>query len=693
MKLITRLDQVSEQERLSWLNLPYSIDIESTGLNFMSDALIGVALYVNNTAYYFCVMHSTGNEDEIQQYLTYDELRFILQPIMSQPDVVASLHNSKFDRHFFERYNMPLLSRVYDTLLAAQLLDENRRNGLKSLASLVDEAHAKYETFVTSTAFPKGSPLNTQLSPFSEYAMRDVIITHKLWLLFREQMRKEVYPGGRSLQTVFNELWSPMVGTLQEMEERGFKINRPYVQQLYNEYSQKVDEYAKEVRIEGLKMLQSRAHDPSSIQSFYWEMVTEDDEVYEDVNGRPVLDIEGIQLPVWMPTPRSKPRKLSFNIGSSTQLVDLVFERDLGLPSHVDLKLTKNGEDSVDVENLTVIKHYLGDKTPSYVDTVLKWRKASKFVNTYLTMFLRDADENDRLHGLFNMAVSEYGAGGTHTGRLSSSQPNLQQIPSRGEIGHQARDAFITDDHMRLIVADYSNMETVLMAHYSEDPVLLTAFAEGLDVHAITACGFNNIPYDKFMEEYKNDNPEYDAMRRTAKTLMFGQSYGMGPKKMQRTLLVQNGQEYDYEEVKRLLQSFSETYQGLTDWKKKVMMFARKNGYVLTMYGRKRRLPQAMSSDTSLRSRAERQAVNAVVQGTCADILFEAMPPIQASFKALGGSILASVHDEMIAEIPVEYAEVGAKIMSNLMVDLVNPKLKCKLKVEAGIGKTWGEAK
>lgn len=693
MKTVISLDQISREEQLSWLGAPYAIDVETTGLDYMRDELIGVALHVRGQSYYFVLKHTADDGETVVDYLTIEQLRMLLVPVMAQQDQVACLHNSKFDLQYFERYGLPLLSRNYDTLLAAQLLDENRRNGLKSLTYLVDETHAKYETYVKWTNFPKGCPFNVPLYPFAEYAMKDVIVTFKLWELFKEQMRKEVYPGGRSLQDVFNKVWMPMVPVLREMEARGFKIDRPYIQQLYDEYTQKVDEYAREVRIEGLRMLQGRAHDPESIQGFYWEMVKEDDEVYADVNGRPVIDIEGIQLPVWTPTPRSKPRKLTFNIGSSTQLVDLVFERDLGLPPHVDLKLTKTGEDSVDVENLTVIKHYLGDRTPSYVDTVLKWRKASKFVSTYLSMFLEKSDKNDRLHGLFNMAVSEYGRGGTHTGRLSSSAPNLQQIPSRGEIGHQARDGFITDEHMRLIVADYSNMETVLMAHYSEDTTLLTAFEQGLDVHAITACGFNNIPYDKFVEEYKNDNPEYDAMRRTAKTLMFGQSYGMGPKKMQRTLLVQNGQEYEYEQVKHMLQSFSETYQGLTDWKQKVMMFARKNGYVLTMYGRKRRLPQAMSSDRTIRSRAERQAVNAVIQGTCADILFEAMPPIQASFKGLGGGLLAAVHDELIGEAPVEYAEVAAKIMESTMVGLVNPRLKCKLKAEAGIGKTWGEAK
>lgn len=693
MQIVTKLSQVSREEQESWLGYPYAIDVETTGLDFVGDELIGVALHVIGKSYYFVLKHTADDGITINDYLSLHHLRMLLTPVMTQGEQVSCLHNSKYDLHFFTRYDMPLVSRNYDTLIAAQLLDENRSNGLKSLTHLVDVEHTKYEEFVKWTNFPKGCPLNVPLEPFAEYAMKDVIVTFKLWQLFRNQMAKEVYQGGRSLQFVFNNIWMPMIPVLQKMEARGFKIDRPYVQGLYDEYSKKVEGYAKQVRIEGLNMLARRAHDPESLPQYYWDKVRDEDEVYEDVDGVSVVDVEGVQLPVWQPTPRSMLRKLDFNLASNKQLMDLVYEHPLDLPEHVTLKLTKGGDDSVDVDNLTVIKHYLGDDTPTYIQAVLDWRKAEKFLNTYLSKFLLNADTNDRLHGMFNMAVSDHGRGGTHTGRLSSSQPNLQQIPSRQLIGEQARRAFITDENMQLIVADYSNMETVLMAHYSEDPMLLTAFAEGLDVHSLTASAQHNIPYDKFLEEYKNDNPQYDQWRRTAKTILFGTAYGMGPKKLQLKLLVDNGQEYEYHEVYEMLKSFDRTYEGLTKWKKDVIMYTRKTGYVLTMYGRKRRLPLAMHPEPKIRGRAERQAVNAIIQGTCADILFEAMPPIQAAFEGLGGGLIAAVHDELIGEVETKYADVAAKIMSTMMVDLVNPRLKCKLKAEAGIGTTWGDAK
>src|SRR5690606_26041918 len=144
-----------------------------------------------------------------------------------------------------------------------------------------------------------------------------------------------------------------------------------------------------------------------------------------------------------------------------------------------------------------------------------------------------------------------------------------------------------------------------------------------------------------------SDLPEYDAMRRVAKTIFFGSSYGMGAAKFQRLLRVQNKQDFTVEEVRDMLRAFYETYQGMTDWKKKVMEYAGKTGVVATMAGRRRRLPGVFSHDKTIRSRSMRQAVNAIIQGSCADILFQAMVPIQASFEALGGSLVASVHDEL----------------------------------------------
>lgn len=716
--LVTSLDQLTDELRETWLGKTYAIDVETTGLDFMHDELIGVALYVDHQSYYFVLKHSSGHDGSvIQEYLTLNELRMILSPVMAQREQLALLHNSKFDRHFFYRYDLNLMSRYADTLLAAQLLDENRRNGLKDLATLVDPNidHVKYENLMTWSIYPKGCPYNVPLEPFAEYAEKDVIVTYKLWDMFHKQLPKEIVTVAkqqRDLQGVFNNIWMPMVGVLQEMEHAGMRIDVERAKELHKHYSDVAETHMRIVQRAGYEMLSKRELD--SIPKLYWKMLEPEDEAYIEVDGEPLdirqfdqktlkeleadhpiyLDRLGVQTPVMRPTPRSDLRKLYFNVGSKDQLVDLIL-RDISLPDDmlVALTTTPKGGDSVNFDNMMIIKHYLGKDTPHYVDSLLQWRKASKFVTTYLEPFVKKVDNKDRIHAFFSMAVNDSGRGGTHTGRLSSSGPNLQNIPSRDEIGKQARECFVAAPGNVLIVADYSNMETVIQAHFSRDPVLLKAFGEGLDVHALTACGQHNIPYDKFVEEYKSGNLEYDRMRRIAKTTLFGTAYGMGVIKFQRLLLVQNGQEFSRDEVKHMLYTFNETYEGLTKWKKGVQKFAGEHGYVPTILGRKRRLPRVFSEDENIRQRAMRQGVNAIIQGSCADILFQAMVPIQAAFKSLGGTLIASVHDELIGEVPEEYADVAAKVMETLMVDLINPQLRCKLSAEAHYGYNWFDTK
>lgn len=425
MKVVTSMDQLSVEEMISWQGKPYAIDVETTGLDYMHDELIGVALFVNETPYYFVLKHSTGDGSVVADYLSINEVRLILNPVMSQNDCVACLHNSKFDLHYFERYRMPLASRNFDTLIAAKLLDEDRNNGLKSLTKLVNEDHAKYETMVVYDAFPKGSPLNVPLKEFADYAMKDVIVTYKLWQLFRKDLAKDTFRG-RSMQDVFNEVWMPMIPTLREMESWGFKIDLDRTKELLAEYEPKLVELRAEVRKEGLRMLldKLRTQAPETLAAAHWQMLEPDDHPYE-VDGKMYLEIDGIETPLWQPTERSKFRKLDFNLASSNQMIELVYERPLAIPDDVQLVTTKKGEDSVSVDNLKVIKYYLGEDSPHYIDVTLEWRKLDKYVNTYLRMFVEKVDEKNRLHGLFNMAASETGKGGTRTGRLSSSNPNL----------------------------------------------------------------------------------------------------------------------------------------------------------------------------------------------------------------------------------------------------------------------------
>lgn len=333
------------------------------------------------------------------------------------------------------------------------------------------------------------------------------------------------------------------------------------------------------------------------------------------------------------------------------------------------------------------------DKTPKYIDTLLELRLSSKFLGTYLEPFLEQAI-NGRIHANFNLAVSESGGGGTVSGRLSSSQPNLQNLPSRGEIGSIARDLFIASEGMKLVVCDYSNVETRIFAEYSGDPVLIKAFNDGLDVHSLTASGINDIPYDEFMELIAKEDKEAKKMRSIAKTILFGSAYGMGYKKLRNTLLIQSGIELTNDEAKEQLNEFNRTYQGMTDWKQEVMKYAGKSGFVTTKLGKKRRLPDVFSRDRSLRSRAQRQSVNSVIQGTAADALYLAMPMINEFCKSLGGGMISVVHDEVICEVPERYAEFAYNQIKEMMVAPFNTYMtKVKLVAEGSYADKWGQAK
>lgn len=666
----------------------YAIDVETEGLNYVTDQLLGVALHVNGKSYYFVREHSTGDGMEIKSYLSDEELLMFLAPVMSQKNQIAVLHNAKFDLHFFSRYSFPLQSKLFDTLVAAQLLDENRRNGLKSLTSLVDETHSKYENLAEYRQFEKDSPLAVPLDKFADYAIKDVVVTLKLYEKFREQLPKDSFRGV-SMQDVFNALWMPFVPVLQEMEARGFRIDVPKVLELQKEYTVKVDTLEQKIRKAGIKMVLEK-YTTEEIPDVYWKSVKDYDYIEEDNEGKYLMQM-GIRTPIVQKTARSKPRKIQFNAGSSLQITDLVFH-NLELPDEFDMKLTPGGAPSVDADNLKAIKFFLGDSTPQTVIDMLEWRLTSKFLSTYLNAF---AEKNvaGRMHAFFNMAASDAGVGGTTTGRLSSNSPNLQQVPSRGEIGDIARHLFIPSEGMKLVVADYSSMESVMFCHYSDDAALKTIFNDGLDMHSVTASGIYNIPYDKFVEEYKNGNPEYDMKRRLAKTVFFGSGYGVGAKKLQRLLLSQNQQNVPLEEVRQMLDNFYETYAGLESWKKQVHNYVSKHGFVTTLMGRKRRLPRAFSRDRSESSYAQRQAVSAIIQGSCGDVIYQAMTIAQPVFKSLGGSLVASVHDEIVGEVPERYAETACKMLEAAMTEPINKILRIPLQAEAGFGDSWAEAK
>ena len=351
-----------------------------------------------------------------------------------------------------------------------------------------------------------------------------------------------------------------------------------------------------------------------------------------------------------------------FNINSPQQLGYILFEK-LKLP--VKKKTKKKSGYSTDFEVLTELAGI--HEIPSLL---LRFRTISKLKSTYLDALVSLVNPaTGRVHTSYNQTV-------TATGRLSSSNPNLQNIPIRTDEGREIRKGFIADSNHLLLSADYSQIELRVFAHYSEDPVLLEAFEIGEDIHTRTAA-------EVFDLDPKMVTPE---MRRMAKTINFGIIYGMGPIKLAKELGISKKVAQAY------LDNYYERYKGVKDFKEKVVSQAVQNGYVATLLKRRRYLPNINSENGNLRGEAERAAINTPIQGTAADLIKMAMINIADRLERehLETKMLLQVHDELVFEVPKEELPVTSKIIKDEMEGVY--RLNIPLKVDINWGTNWGEA-
>jgi DNA polymerase-1 len=351
-----------------------------------------------------------------------------------------------------------------------------------------------------------------------------------------------------------------------------------------------------------------------------------------------------------------------FNINSPQQLGYILFEK-LNLPMRKKTK-KKTGY-STDVEVLTDLASL--HKIPSLL---LRFRTISKLKSTYLDALVNMVNKKTgRVHTSYNQTV-------TATGRLSSSNPNLQNIPIRTEEGREIRKGFIADNGHLLLSADYSQIELRVFAHYSEDPVLVRAFDRGEDIHTRTAA-------EVFDLDPRMVTPE---MRRMAKTINFGIIYGMGPIKLAKELGISKKVAQVY------LENYYERYKGVKEFKEKTLSQTRQNGYVSTLFKRRRYLPHIHSDNGHLRSEAERAAINTPIQGTAADLIKMAMITIAERLKKedLRTKMLLQVHDELVFEVPQGELDSATKLVKDEMEGVYS--LNIPLKVDINWGKNWGEA-
>ena len=348
-----------------------------------------------------------------------------------------------------------------------------------------------------------------------------------------------------------------------------------------------------------------------------------------------------------------------FNIQSPKQLGSVLFER-LMLPAG---KKTKTGWST----NAAVLDKLRG-KHP-IVEQILDYRTLTKLKSTYADGLLKEISADGRIHTNFQMTV-------TATGRLSSTEPNLQNIPVRRELGAQIRRMFVASPGKVLVDADYSQIELRLLAHIANDETMIAAFRSGEDIHAVTASQVFGVPL-----------AEVTPLQRShAKAVNFGIVYGISAFSLAQDIGVFQS------EAKAYMDSYFAKYHGVHEYMTRVVEQAKADGYVTTLFGRRRDLPELKSSNFNLRSFGERVALNMPIQGTAADIIKAAMVRVDARMRAehLQARLLLQVHDELIVECPAEEAETVKAILVDEMEHVVDYRVP--LLVDAKIGASWAEA-
>jgi DNA polymerase-1 len=349
-----------------------------------------------------------------------------------------------------------------------------------------------------------------------------------------------------------------------------------------------------------------------------------------------------------------------FNIRSSQQLAAILFDK-------LDIKeggKTATGQRSTANQVLEGIR----GRHP-IVEDILEYRMLEKLRSTYLEPLPKLVDEDSRLHTHFNQLA-------TATGRLSSSRPNLQNIPIRGKYGPRMRACFTAGPGNLLAAADYSQIELRVLAHFSKDPALLDAFRNDEDIHTRTAA----LLTDKQPRDVQPDE------RRNAKTINFGLIYGMGPQKLARELDITVNQ------AKEFTERYFEKLATLKAYYDTIVKDAESNGFVTTLAGRHRLLPELHSRNNQMASQAKRQAVNTVIQGSAADIIKMAMVAAHKDkeLAALGARVILQVHDELIVEAPEATITAAGERLKAIMQTTAD--LDVPLKVDLGIGKNWADA-
>lgn len=597
-----------------------SVDTETDSLDKMSCRLAGISLAAEKGRAFFIAVSDSKNVQASDEELFSPQndsadsdngnLRIpisraaeLLKPLLENPEIGKIGQNLKFDAVILRRHGIKISPIVFDSMIAAHILDPDQQLNMDALAKkylnyepipIENYIGKKKSEFKPMTSFPPAE--------IKDYAAEDADVV----LHFKDKFAPLINANNQT--HLARGIEYPLVEVLTDMEFTGVKIDS-----------------------DGLKEISA------SMNSELAEIRTN------------IFRESGYE----------------FNIDSPKQIGELLFEKMM-IPAEAFAKKTKTGY-STDVATLTKLQPFY-----PIADYILQYRLISKLKNTYIDTFPQMVNpETGRIHTNYNQA-------GTNTGRLSSNDPNLQNIPIRSGAGKEIRKAFIPGfpDYV-ILSADYSQIELRIMAYVSGDANLISAFNTGKDVHSATASLLYGIP----IEEVTPD------LRRTAKTVNFGIMYGLGGFGLAQRLGIPN------REGSEIIKNYFEKYPGIKNYMDKTIAETESKGYAETLCGRRRYFPDINSKNRNIRSGAERAAINMPIQGTGSDMIKIAMLKVFNALNAskLRAKMLLQVHDELVFECHRDDVE---ELRSLVKIGMENalPLGDVPVIAETGIGANWLEA-
>ncbi len=574
-----------------------SFDLETTSVDPLDAEIVGFALaWKEGAGVYVPVAHSDLTAPrQLERSVVLERLR----PLLEDPAVAKVGQHTKYEIAVLARAGVTARGFALDTMLAAYLIDPNRRRyNLDVLAQeYLGHANITYSDVAGSGRDQKRFD-EVPIETATPYAAEDADVTLRLAHRLGELL------GDGALRRVHDEVEVPLTHVLARMETTGVRLDTGLLRRLHDEFGQRI------------------------------EALTE-----------AVYDAAGHE----------------FTINSPKQLGVILFE-ELGLPVQ---KRTKTGP-STDQSVLETLA-----EMHALPRLILEHRQLSKLVSTYVDALPRLVRrDTGRVHTSYHQAVAA-------TGRLSSADPNLQNIPIRSVEGRRIREAFVPEQGWVLFGGDYSQIELRVLAHMSAEPVLIDAFAQGEDIHRRTAAEIFEVPRDEVTSE----------QRAAAKTINFGVIYGMGAQRLARDLGIAQADARDY--IARYFErigSVKAFFDGL-------VQSAVELGYAETMIGRRRPIPELTAKNGGAVALGERLAINTPIQGTAADLIKMAMIRIDRALteRGLRTRMLLQVHDELVFEAPPEELDEAMALVRDEMEHVV--KLAVPLKVDMASGATWAELK